>query len=172
MNPARSFLDCLEDIQTAAAKATTFLSGMSLAEFTTDEKTAFAVVRALGILGEGQKLVRVKHPREVLHDRAQASGRGPSGRRHGRPVRTVLNGLPSRCLARFEGRRGCPAINQQPGQPFRVVCRLHYASFGRILAQLRRIQLTREPAARPPSPAPPVRFPPPGRRGPPAHLRR
>lgn len=59
MTPGRQYLDSLEDIREAAAKATAFLNGMSLAEFTTDEKTAFAVVRALEILGEAAKRIPV-----------------------------------------------------------------------------------------------------------------
>jgi uncharacterized protein with HEPN domain len=66
MTPGRSNLGYLEDIRTAAAKAMAFLGGMSLAEFSADDKTAFAVVRALEILGEAAKRippeVRDKYP--------------------------------------------------------------------------------------------------------------
>jgi uncharacterized protein with HEPN domain len=66
MTPERSHLDHLDDIRSAAGKAMSFLGGMTLAEFTADEKTAFAVVRALEILGEASKRipsdVRDKYP--------------------------------------------------------------------------------------------------------------
>jgi uncharacterized protein with HEPN domain len=55
----------LRDIADAAQKARHFLGGMSLAEFSADDKTAFAVIRALEILGEAAKripqAVRDKH---------------------------------------------------------------------------------------------------------------
>ena len=53
----RQYGDFLEDIRQAADKAIAFLGGMTLAEFAADEKTAFAVVRALEIIGEAAKRI-------------------------------------------------------------------------------------------------------------------
>ena len=47
----------LEDILDAARKAQEFSVGLSLEEFETDEKTVYAVVRALEIVGEAAKQV-------------------------------------------------------------------------------------------------------------------
>ncbi|MBI2803471.1 MAG: DUF86 domain-containing protein [Planctomycetes bacterium] len=57
----RTRLDFLEDIRTAARKAQEFAAGMKFEDFVADEKTAFAVVRALEIIGEATKRV----PQEV-----------------------------------------------------------------------------------------------------------
>jgi uncharacterized protein with HEPN domain len=57
----RTRLDFLEDIRTAARKAQEFVAGMKFEDFVADEKTAFAVVRALEIIGEATKRV----PQEV-----------------------------------------------------------------------------------------------------------
>jgi uncharacterized protein with HEPN domain len=66
MNTPRAYTDFLEDIRAAAAKAQAFVSGMSFDAFAGDEKTAFAVVRALEIVGEATKRipqdVRDRHP--------------------------------------------------------------------------------------------------------------
>lgn len=58
---AREYLDFLEDIRTAAVKAQEFTAGMTFEAFAKDEKTAFAVVRALEIIGEATKRI----PQEV-----------------------------------------------------------------------------------------------------------
>ena len=58
---ARTYLDFLEDIRTAARKAQEFTAGMTFDAFAKDEKTAFAVVRALEIIGEATKQI----PQEV-----------------------------------------------------------------------------------------------------------
>jgi uncharacterized protein with HEPN domain len=57
MTPARSYVDFLEDIRAASEKAVEFLGSMSLEAFARDEKTAFAVVRALEIVGEAAKRI-------------------------------------------------------------------------------------------------------------------
>ena len=57
MNPQREFVDFLEDILAAAAKAQSFVVGMGYAEFAVDEKSAYAVVRALEIIGEAAKRI-------------------------------------------------------------------------------------------------------------------
>ncbi len=62
----RTIRDFLNDIHSAAGKAQEFVTGMDYATFVADEKTAFAVVRALEIIGEATKrvpeMVRQKHP--------------------------------------------------------------------------------------------------------------
>jgi uncharacterized protein with HEPN domain len=52
---ARTYLDYLEDIRECLAKAQAFVDGMTYEEFAVDEKTGFAVVRALEIVGEATK---------------------------------------------------------------------------------------------------------------------
>jgi uncharacterized protein with HEPN domain len=49
--------DYLDDIRTAAGKATAFVAGMTYEAFCLDEKTAFAVVRAFEIIGEAAKRI-------------------------------------------------------------------------------------------------------------------
>lgn len=61
MTPPRQFADFLEDIRSAAQKAREFASGLSYDAFAADEKTVFAVVRALEIVGEAAKRI----PQEV-----------------------------------------------------------------------------------------------------------
>src|SRR4051794_22902864 len=51
----------LEDILRASEKALAFLGGASLAAFAADEKTAYAVIRALELIGEAAKRV----PQEI-----------------------------------------------------------------------------------------------------------
>jgi len=62
----RTYVDHLEDIRDAAAKAHQFVEGMTYATFADDEKTVFAVIRALEIIGEATKRipdsVRERHP--------------------------------------------------------------------------------------------------------------
>jgi uncharacterized protein with HEPN domain len=53
----RDFRDYLEDMLGAAEKALTFTEGMSWEQFTADEKTQFAVARALEIVGEAARNV-------------------------------------------------------------------------------------------------------------------
>jgi len=48
----RTHVDHLEDIRDAAAKAQWFVEGMTYEAFDDDEKTVFAVIRALEIVGE------------------------------------------------------------------------------------------------------------------------
>jgi uncharacterized protein with HEPN domain len=57
MTPGREFVDFLEDIRAAAIKAQDFVAGMDYAAFSKDEKTAYAVVRALEIIGEAAKRI-------------------------------------------------------------------------------------------------------------------
>ena len=66
MGPARQFLDYLLDIHDAIQKAHTFLAGMTFEQFEADDKTAFAVVRALEVIGEAARKipdpVRAQYP--------------------------------------------------------------------------------------------------------------
>ena len=57
MNDARQFVDYLCDIRDAVAKAEQFVAGMTYEQFAADEKTAFAVVRALEIVGEAARKI-------------------------------------------------------------------------------------------------------------------
>ncbi len=72
---ARTFLDYLEDIRSAAAKAIEFLGGQSMDAFASDEKTAYAVIRALEILGEATKNI----PQDVRDRYPDVPWRGMAG---------------------------------------------------------------------------------------------
>ena len=53
----RVYLDYVRDMLESAEKALEFVRGMGYDEFASDEKTQFAVVRALEIVGEAAKKV-------------------------------------------------------------------------------------------------------------------
>ena len=53
----RTSLDYVEDILDAMKKCQSFVAGMSYEDFLGDEKTTFAVTRALEIIGEATKRV-------------------------------------------------------------------------------------------------------------------
>lgn len=53
----RTYLDYLEDIAEAAEKTSQFIEGMTYEQFARDDKTSFAVVRALEIIGEATKKI-------------------------------------------------------------------------------------------------------------------
>ena len=57
MRQARDHRDYLDDICLAARKALEFVDGMDYEHFLLDDKTAFAVVRSLEILGEATKRI-------------------------------------------------------------------------------------------------------------------
>lgn len=61
MTQERFYVDYLRDILEHAEKAQTFVAGMTEDDFLQDEKTVFAVIRALEIVGEATK----KIPQEV-----------------------------------------------------------------------------------------------------------
>lgn len=65
MKLPRDHRDYLEDIRRAVLKAFEFVEGMAYEDFLVDDKTLFAVVRALEILGEATKRI----PNEI-RDRA------------------------------------------------------------------------------------------------------
>lgn len=56
-DPPREYLDYLADIVDAATKAAGFVQGMTFEQFESDERTLFAVVRALEIVGEAAKRI-------------------------------------------------------------------------------------------------------------------
>lgn len=56
----REFTDYINDIFSAIEKIELFTQGMDMEEFAEDEKTVFAVVRALEIIGEAAKKIPVQ----------------------------------------------------------------------------------------------------------------
>jgi len=62
----REFLDYIDDIATEIDNIELFTAGMTFAQFASDTKTAYAVVRSLEIIGEATKGVsddiRAKYP--------------------------------------------------------------------------------------------------------------
>jgi uncharacterized protein with HEPN domain len=61
MTAPRSALDYVDDILDAVDKIEIFTRGMSYEEFSGDDKTVYAVVRALEVIGEATKCI----PRQV-----------------------------------------------------------------------------------------------------------
>lgn len=57
MTPKREFRDYLQDILGAIEKIEQFTADMTFEQFAADDKTAFAVIRALEIIGEAAKNV-------------------------------------------------------------------------------------------------------------------
>jgi uncharacterized protein with HEPN domain len=66
MSKGREVIDYLEDVLMAMEKAEAFTLQMSYADFLKDDKTIFAVIRAIEIIGEAVKQIpedfRVKFP--------------------------------------------------------------------------------------------------------------
>lgn len=73
----RTYRDYLEDILTHAELTETFVSGMELDDFTSDEKTQFAVVRCLEVVGEAAKRI----PEEIRVQYAAIPWRAMAGMR-------------------------------------------------------------------------------------------
>lgn len=67
MKEGRSYRDYLADMLEAMDKARQFVEGMSFDQFSGDDKTVYAVIRALEIIGEAAKRI----PAEV---KAQQGG--------------------------------------------------------------------------------------------------
>lgn len=57
MSHPRVYLDYIRDMLESAEKALQFVEGMQFEEFIQDEKTMYAVVRAIEIIGEAVKKV-------------------------------------------------------------------------------------------------------------------
>ena len=57
MNQGREYRDYLEDICNAARKALLFVEGVAYEDFLADDKTVYAVIRALEIVGEASKRI-------------------------------------------------------------------------------------------------------------------
>ncbi|MBW2116239.1 MAG: DUF86 domain-containing protein [Deltaproteobacteria bacterium] len=55
MTEERIYADYLEDILDSVEKIERFIEGMTFEQFIRDDKTAFAVIRALEIIGEATK---------------------------------------------------------------------------------------------------------------------
>ena len=70
----QSYKDFLQDILDAMNKAQSFVSGMEYKVFKNDDKTAYAVIRALEVIGEATKHVpnnlRQKYPGVPWQDMA------------------------------------------------------------------------------------------------------
>lgn len=78
MKSGRSYVDYLNDIESHAGKAQGFLEGFaSFEEFCQDERTLFAVVRALEVIGEASKHI----PRAVRLQYSDIPWRGMTGMR-------------------------------------------------------------------------------------------
>ena len=77
MKGARSRSDYLADMLEAISKARQFVEGMSFDQFSKDDKTIYAVIRALEIIGEAAKRI----PAEVKTKRADVPWREIAGMR-------------------------------------------------------------------------------------------
>ncbi len=73
----RVYRDYLEDILTHADLAGTFVSNMDVSDFKADEKTYFAVIRCLEVIGEASKRI----PDEVRMRYATVPWRAMTGMR-------------------------------------------------------------------------------------------
>ncbi len=58
MTEERIYADYLEDILDSIDKIERFIAGMTFEQFIKDDKTTFAVIRALEIIGKRQKISR------------------------------------------------------------------------------------------------------------------
>ena len=73
----REFEDYLRDIADAMGKAQQFVKNLSYKEFKEDDKTVFAVVRALEIVGEATKNI----PNDIRNDHPQIPWKDMAGMR-------------------------------------------------------------------------------------------
>jgi uncharacterized protein with HEPN domain len=74
----REIADFVEDVIKAMNKAVKFVEGMSYKEFIQDEKTVFAVIRAIEIIGEAVKNI----PDDVRKTYPEIPWRGMAGMRN------------------------------------------------------------------------------------------
>ena len=77
MNTQRDYLDYLNDIYDSINKGIAFINGMSYEGFSKDEKTQFALIRAIEIIGEASK----KIPTEIKSRSQEIPWREISGMR-------------------------------------------------------------------------------------------
>jgi uncharacterized protein with HEPN domain len=77
MNQDRLYIDYLRDILEHAEKSQNFVAGMTQEEFLGDDKTVFAVIRALEVVGEASKKV----PQAVKEEYAHVPWREMAGTR-------------------------------------------------------------------------------------------
>lgn len=73
----REIRDFVEDIINAIDKALRFIEGLSYEEFTEDDKTIFAVIRAIEIIGEAVKNI----PEDIRKDYPKIPWKGMAGMR-------------------------------------------------------------------------------------------
>jgi uncharacterized protein with HEPN domain len=66
MKAKREYIDYLKDIEDALEKIENFIAGLDFESFVKDDKTTFAVIRALEIIGEAArkipKAIRSRYP--------------------------------------------------------------------------------------------------------------
>ncbi len=77
MNKGKTCLDYFEDIKEAIDKGIKFIEGMNFKEFKQDEKTQYALIRAIEVIGEASK----KIPDEIKSDYSFVPWREISGMR-------------------------------------------------------------------------------------------
>ena len=73
----REYIDYIEDILNAMDKAASFIEGASYEDFKDDDKTVFAVIRAIEIIGEATKRI----PDQVRQNYSQIPWKDMAGMR-------------------------------------------------------------------------------------------
>jgi len=77
MSRSRVYLDYIRDMLESAEKATQFVAGMDFEQFAKDEKTVYAVIRAIEVIGEAAR----KIPKELRTKYADIPWREIAGTR-------------------------------------------------------------------------------------------